>query len=281
MITKITLKNFKCFKDEVEFDFGGKNLVTISGNNSTGKTSFMESILFLLRKLTKDEDTKLEYYLHKGENSDLTVASSKYEFDINGRKMEYGIDFTNEKIIWEYLYIDDGKMLERGEEKAILYLNKPIVFEVEDSQMLFLKKLYLNTRFEGNDLLKKWFDSIKRFLWMDIFSGEIYMCNGKRLMKDVDIKTLDLENGIPLEMDSRSNHTYARIMPFIENMVQKDSIMLIDDLNRMFDEKNQEKILKYVLENNKGTQFFVTCKSDVFQINEDVVKDEELIIKVM
>jgi hypothetical protein len=152
---------------------------------------------------------------------------------------------------------------------------------VEDSQMLFLKKLYLNTRFEGNDLLKKWFDSIKRFLWMDIFSGEIYMCNGKRLMKDVDIKTLDLENGIPLEMDSRSNHTYARIMPFIENMVQKDSIMLIDDLNRMFDEKNQEKILKYVLENNKGTQFFVTCKSDVFQINEDVVKDEELIIKVM
>lgn len=267
MITKISLKNFKCFEEETDFDFNEGNLVAINGGSSSGKTSLLESILFLLKKLTKDENTNLEYYVFNNKKDAPIVAHIKYEFNVEGNKLEYGIDFTKEKIIWEYLCVDGIKLLERGEEKAVLYLEKPIVFEVEDKEVLFLKKLYLNTRFEGNDILKNWFNFIKRFLWLDVFSDKICMCNGVRNIGEIEIKPLDIELNIPLEMESRSNQFFARIMPFIENMVAKGSIMLIDDLNRMFDEKMQEKIFDYILENNQGTQFFIVSTVD----NNDVV----------
>ena len=195
--------------------------------------------------------------MHKGSDEDSNIAFAKYQFDVEGNKLEYGIEFTEQGFIWEYAYVNENKLLERNEEKAILYLEKPIAFQVEDKDVLFLKKLYLNTRFEGIGILKKWFNFIKRFMWLDAFSGEICMCNGKKTLDDILGEEYSVNGEIPFEMESRSNQIYAKIMPVMEKMTEKNSIMLVDDLNRVFAYKKQKEMLSFILEKNKATQFFV------------------------
>lgn len=55
MLTKIALKNFKCFQGKTEFTLGRINLLT--GVNGTGKSSFLQSLLLLYQSLEINPST--------------------------------------------------------------------------------------------------------------------------------------------------------------------------------------------------------------------------------
>lgn len=72
-IKGLTIKNFKAFQQEEEFDFGpkGKN-VLVYGNNGSGKSSFFWALYTLLQSSTKtDEDVKK--YFKKYVDSDRST----------------------------------------------------------------------------------------------------------------------------------------------------------------------------------------------------------------
>ena len=73
MLSKITVKNFKCFKNGTTFDFKKTNYklleqntkgkllkgVLFVGDNASGKTTALQPIIILLQMVFKDNDIDL------------------------------------------------------------------------------------------------------------------------------------------------------------------------------------------------------------------------------
>lgn len=193
MLSKIVVKNFKCFKNETIFDFrktnyklleqniNGKLLkgVLFVGDNASGKTTAIQPIIVLLNLLFKDSDIDLFLYqclFSKEEDTNL-----KYEFEIEGHEIDYSFSFAGNKFLEETLKVDKEPVIERIGKNAKLYLTKENSFHEVDESLLFLKKVYFNTKFEGNELLKKWFEYLKQSICINAYSRSIVTYNGESL----------------------------------------------------------------------------------------------------
>lgn len=79
MITKILLKNFKCFKNETSFEFSKINLLT--GVNGRGKSSLLQSMLLLsqsvLRQDILDELIFNGEYVNLGNYTDVKNSTTR------------------------------------------------------------------------------------------------------------------------------------------------------------------------------------------------------------
>ena len=61
--------------------------------------------------------------------------------------------------------------------KRAPFNNLPFVF----CSILFLKKMYFSTKFEGNSILRKWFDFLKKSVWINAYTRSIVSFNGENL----------------------------------------------------------------------------------------------------
>ncbi|MGN0374031.1 MAG: ATP/GTP-binding protein [Butyrivibrio sp.] len=193
MISKITVKNFKCFKNETVFDARKTNYklleqntkgkflkgILFVGDNASGKTTAIQPIILLLQMLFKDKDINLFFYqclFAAGESTSL-----KYEFEIEGHNIEYKFSFLNKEILDEELKLDNKQILERIGNNAKLFIGEKISYHEVDNSILFLKRVYFNTKFEGNEILNKWFDFLKQSIWINAYSRVIVTFNGEAL----------------------------------------------------------------------------------------------------
>lgn len=90
MINKIEIKNFKCIADELIDTFP---LTIITGLNSTGKSSLLQTILLLNKTMT----TNGAVYLSK-QPSAFTTIRNKYE---NAKEIEIKLTTDQETIHWQ------------------------------------------------------------------------------------------------------------------------------------------------------------------------------------
>lgn len=107
MIEKIKIENFKCFQ-KIEMDF--KKLNVLTGENSSGKSSIIQAILFLLQSIESDKDSVLNgCYVKLGNYNDVKNI------------------FTREKLNIEAVIGGRSLGLERGEKEKkfhdIIYLS--------------------------------------------------------------------------------------------------------------------------------------------------------------
>ena len=194
MLSRIIVKNFKSFKNETIFDYRKTNYKLLDkntngrllkgtlfvGDNASGKTTAIQPIILLLQLLFKDIDAEFFAYrclFCKEENTSL-----KYEFEIEGHEIEYKYVFSGDGFLEEQLTVDKKRIIERIGDKAKLLSERENTFYDVDPSILFLKKLYFNTKFEGYTVLKSWFDFLKKSVWINAYTRTIVNYNGENLV---------------------------------------------------------------------------------------------------
>lgn len=198
MLKKLTLKNFKTFKNETVIDFEAtkfkgiiKNNVcdgivkggVILGSNATGKTSILEAIKLLLILLFSDSKESLPLYVCMFGDSDETELT--YEFLINKNKIVYSYIFNVKNIILsEKLELNNEVILYRNEQYAEVKIkNDKINYNSNDydKSILFLKKYYFIDKFSNNKTLKDWMSFLENSAYFNSYNRQsiIYNFNKK------------------------------------------------------------------------------------------------------
>lgn len=193
MLSQITVKNFKCFKNETVFDFRKTNYKLLKqnikgkllkgllfvGDNASGKTTAIQPVMLLLDLLFKDRDIHLFLYQCLFSKEDETTL--KYEFDIDGHEILYSFSFDGNKFLEETLQLDNQLIIERIGKNAKLWLSENNTFHEVDESILFIKKVYFNTKFEDNEILKKWFSFLKQSVCINAYKRTISAYNDEPL----------------------------------------------------------------------------------------------------
>lgn len=201
MLTKITLNNFKSFKNKVTVDLMKTNYTILPQNvadngvlkgcifvgaNASGKSNIILGIRLLLDFLFSERD------LHSGVFRCMfgkrKPYSIEYEFLIDKKVVRYYFEVSRKDSISEKLYLDEKLMLERMGLDAKSYIADPNGVEYDDSDVgkdtLFLRTLYFNTKFASNPILSAWMDYLKSSIYINLFEKGI-ISYGKK--EDVSI----------------------------------------------------------------------------------------------
>ena len=171
MLKKMIIKNFKCFKNETVLDLRKTNYKLLEQNtydkvlkgalfvgaNASGKTTMLAPIKLLLDLLFKDQDIYL--FQQQCLFSDEEITKLSYIFDVDGHEINYSFSFEGNLFVEETLFVDKKNIIEREGKNASLHLLKNReTFNDVDTSLLFLKRVYFNTKFSGNKNLVKWFE---------------------------------------------------------------------------------------------------------------------------
>ncbi len=202
----MVIKNFKCFKNETVFDFRKTNYKLLEqntwgeilkgalfvGDNASGKTTAIQPIKLLLDLLFIDKDVILSVYTCLF--SDEKITSLEYEFEIDGHEISYSFSFESNSFVQEKLEVDKGIIIERLGESAKLKLENEEAFHKVDRSMLFLKRVYFNTKFAGNELLTGWFDFLKKSVYINAYTRVISTFIGESLLPEKYIEKHGIDN---------------------------------------------------------------------------------------
>lgn len=208
MLTKITLDNFKSFKNKTVVDLTKTSYTILPQNvadngvlkgcifvgaNASGKSTIILAVKLLLDLLFSERNINSGMFLCMF--GDSNKYSLSYEFLIENKTIRYSFEVdVTKKMISESLYIDNELLLQRMGLSAKSYIadSNGINYDEEDvgKDSLFLRTLYFNTKFASNSTLGSWMDYLKKSFYVNMFKGEI-VSYGKR---DMTIATY-LDNG--------------------------------------------------------------------------------------
>ncbi|QTL98951.1 AAA family ATPase [Iocasia frigidifontis] len=192
MLSKIVLKNFKSFKNETEIDFsrtkykfledinvaesGVLKGIMFVGANASGKSNIIIAIKLLLDLLFREKDINSRIF--KCLFSDKEEFTLDYYFNINKKEIRYlVINNPVKNVLSEKLYIDNNLLLDRMgltarssiiDQKENLYDENDL-----DNETLFLRTLYFNTKFAGNETLKCWFEYLQNSIYINAFDRKV------------------------------------------------------------------------------------------------------------
>ena len=189
----MVIENFKCFKNKTEFNFNKTDYKLLKrnvydnilkgalfvGDNASGKTTAIQPIRLLLDLLLKDMDVRLPMY--KCLFSDRKVTKLEYEFEIDNQNIKYFFSFERKKFLEEKLWVEDEIILEREENYAKLHLEDDVEFYDIDDTLLFAKRVYFNTKFAENKTVAKWFDYLKKSVYLNALTRKTRSYNNESL----------------------------------------------------------------------------------------------------
>lgn len=208
MLTKITLDNFKSFKNKTVVDLTKTNYTILPQNvadngvlkgcifvgaNASGKSTIILAVKLLLDLLFSERNINSGMFLCMF--GDSNKYSLSYEFLIENKTIRYSFEVdVAKKMISELLHIDNELLLQRMGLSAKSYIadSNGVNYDEEDvgKDSLFLRTLYFNTKFASNSTLGSWMDCLKKSFYVNMFKGDI-VSYGKR---DMTIATY-LDNG--------------------------------------------------------------------------------------
>lgn len=191
MLTKITLDNFRSFKNKTTVDLTKTNYTILPQNvadngvlkgcifvgaNASGKSTIILGVKLLLDFLFSERNLNSGIFLCMFGNS--SRYSLSYEFLIEEKTVKYFFEVdAGKNMISEKLWLDDTLMLERmglsaksyiAEENGVNYDETDI-----DKDTLFLRTLYFNTKFASNSVLSAWMDYLKSSIYINLFDKTI------------------------------------------------------------------------------------------------------------
>lgn len=195
MITRVTLENFKSFRQKTVIDFAKTNYSILPQNvansgvlkgcafvgaNASGKSNILLSIKLLLDLLFLERSINSGIYRCMFSRS--TSYSIEYEFKIQGHMIRYAFSVEGKKSsITEHLYLDGSLLMERMGLSAKSYIVDPsgIMYDSDDigKDTLFLRTLYFNTKFASNNILSSWMEFLKDSIYLNMFDRKIIPYN--------------------------------------------------------------------------------------------------------
>ena len=188
MLTKITLKNFKSFKNAATVDLMKTNYTILPQNvadngvlkgcifigaNASGKSTIILGVKLLLDFLFSERN--LNSGIFRCIFGDSPCYSISYEFLIQNRSIRYSFEVdAGKSMISEKLFVDDKLMLERMGLSAKSYIaeSEGISYDEMDvgKETLFLRTLYFNTKFAASPVLEAWMEYLKKSIYINMFN---------------------------------------------------------------------------------------------------------------
>lgn len=198
MLTKLRIKNFKSFKEEITIDFTKTNYKILSktniyentlkgsmfiGANASGKTNIILVIRKLLELLFADQAFNLaqDGCLFSEEGTMIL----EYSFRISQSDIIYYIEYNpySESLV-EKLKVDNELVMNRINNVGESEITDNKIFDNLDNESLLLREIYFNTKFRGHNALKQWFDFLINSIYIDAYYGGIFYKGKEALMID-------------------------------------------------------------------------------------------------
>ncbi|MCT4663013.1 MAG: ATP-binding protein [Tissierellales bacterium] len=182
MLKKMTIENFKSFKNETIIDLSSSNYKILNkrnvneneilkgaifvGGNATGKTSIILALRTLLDLLFREKWISIGQY--KCLFSEENIIKLTYEFKIDSDSIKYAIEFdVKKKILIEKLLLNEDLVLDRIGNSGKSQISEVTTFNDLDNSILLLRTIYFNTKFYGNEILQKWFKFLSNSVYID------------------------------------------------------------------------------------------------------------------
>ena len=142
------------------------------GANASGKSNSIAPLKFLLDCLFGKNDVNFDFYICLFSGN--PVLKLKYNFVINHSEIEYRISYQRiEKLICEKLLIDGQEILNREGAVANTTFTEKTLYTDVPKNNLFLREIYFNTKFRGNEILQSWFKFLSNSVYLDIYNTTI------------------------------------------------------------------------------------------------------------
>lgn len=237
MLKSYEVTNFKSFKNCTKFDLEQTNYKMLSetnqfnnilkglmfvGANASGKSNSIIAIKFLLDCLFGKNEMNIDAYVCMFSNN--PIMKLKYTFEIEAEEIIYEIEYQRvDRTMREELKVDGEVYLSRDGSVAQVYFTETKLYTDVPKESLFLRDIYFNTKFRGQNELQKWFEFLSHSVYVDLYSREAIQYGNKNL----SLKSYIEENG------------------------EKE-------INHFFDEYNFEQNIEY---DEKASGNFVTVES--------------------
>ena len=244
MLTNIILNNYTTFINETKFDFKATNIyhsledtnvahnvlkgALFVGENASGKTQTLKSIVFLLDILLGNSDTN---FLEKkslytsGKNYNLT-----YTFLVDEKNIEYNIELEENTIKSEKLFLDQKLLIERLHESGKIHITEERKVEINNTISL-LKQEYYKTKFDNEPTLIKWFTYLRNSIYINCLDGTTKIYNTSNLDEQILDKYLETKgvkdlNKLLNDINYNSEMVYDNILKQKNNKIESNKKML-------------------------------------------------------
>lgn len=198
MLKRISVKNYKGFKDEIVLDFSDyknynfntfaikNNLIKsamIYGKNGAGKSNLGLAIFDLVMHLTDKQKNPIQASSYINGDSDEDTAYFKYEFLVEDKAIRYEYSkFDADTLTYESLYIDDQKVFsynflkEAGDFEGLKLIDATNLKTDIQINISLLRYIAFNANLASDNLISKLMDFINRMLWFrSVTEGNQYI----------------------------------------------------------------------------------------------------------
>ncbi len=202
MIRKISVKNYKGFKETIVLDFSRHkdykynehviqndliNTAVIYGKNASGKSNFGLALFDITLHLVDKEKAlnQQSHYLNAG--SDETEAEFSYEFLIDKKKILYRYKkSSNAQLDYEEFHIDGAKVFSYNFKTKIgdfenlkLVSAQTLNVQSKDMNISILRYIANNANIEKRSTLRQFMDFVNNMLWFRSLGINQYIGYGK------------------------------------------------------------------------------------------------------
>ena len=257
MLKKIKLDNYTTFTKPTEIDFSATNYKFLEnenvgrnkilkgclfvGENASGKTKILKSITLLLDLLFGNSEVDLisnqSFYTNK------PSYKLEYTFIVEEKEIIYLIELSRNEIVSEKLIFDKQTILERLGNTAKFNLSDEKTFSDISNKLLFLRRIYFDTNFYGNEILNKWFEYMKKSVYINCYYRTVFNYSGTNL----------------LVHEYLNNNTVDAINKFLEKINYNQKIEYGTETSnpnkKFFTKSNNNK--KFISFNKKGTDIYI------------------------
>lgn len=193
MLKNIKIDNFKTFIQPTNIDFSatnykflenenvGKNRILkgalFVGENASGKTSILMAIKLLLDLLFSNKEVDMIY--NKSFYTDKDTYKIEYTFIIDNKEIIYEFELGINVIIAEKLIYDKKVIIERLGNTAKFSLKEEKTFTDLSGNLLFLRRIFFDTNFYGDECLNKWFSFMKKSVYINCYDKMVLCYTGE------------------------------------------------------------------------------------------------------